>query len=272
MDNIAIISGGGELPLLVGNTLIKKNFNIIFFVIEEFYNKKIYQNYKIEIIKLNSLKKIINLLKKNNIHKIILLGKVNRPSLKEINFDIETIKFIKNYFLQNKGDNKLLLSIETYFLKKGFPLFDWTVLCKELFADKKFLTKKTPSKKAILNKNKGLNSFKIFGKSDIGQSMVIQNENILGLEAAEGTDNLIKRCYEYKKVGDKGILIKLSKYNQSKILDIPTIGLKTLKLIKEFNYEGIFLEINKCLIINKQETIKFANNNNIFISAINKSD
>tara|TARA_Y100000590_G_scaffold364280_1_gene422551 strand:- start:348 stop:1160 length:813 start_codon:yes stop_codon:yes gene_type:complete len=270
MDNVGIIAGGGKLPLLVGNILINKNYRVTFFVIKEFYNKKKYKKYKTELIELTSLKNIISVLKKNKIDSVIFLGKVNRPSIKEIKFDIETIRFIKYYFLQNKGDNKLLISIQNYFLKKGFSIFNWIHVCKELFANKIYLTTKKPSKKAILNKNKGIEAFKLFGKSDIGQSMVIQNENILGLEAVEGTDNLLKRCYKYKKIGDKGILIKLSKYNQSKLLDVPTIGLKTLNFVKKYGYEGIFLEINKCIIIDKEQTIKFANDNNIFIASIKK--
>ena len=42
--------------------------------------------------------------------------------------------------------------------------------------------------------------------------MIIQNKIVLGLEAAEGTDNLIIRCKEYKKSGDNGVLIKFAKY------------------------------------------------------------
>ena len=94
----------------------------------------------------------------------------------------------------------------------------------------------------------------------------------MGLEAIEGTDELIKRCYKYKKRGDKGVLVKLSKYKQSKILDIPTIGLKTLKLLKKFDYDGIYIELNKCLIINKEKVIEYANSNNLIISVIEKFD
>ena len=60
----------------------------------------------------------------------------------------------------------------------------------------------------------------------MAQSIIVQNNLILGVEAAEGTDNLIMRCSKYKKKGDKGILIKLSKYNQSSNLDVPVIGLE----------------------------------------------
>ena len=259
-------------PLLVGKNLIQKNFNITFFVIKEFFNENFYANYKTETIQLNSIKNIMNYFHKHKIEKIIMLGKVNRPSIKDIKFDIETVRVIKNYFLENKGDNNLLTFIQDYFLKKGFPIFDWTYYCKELFANKKYLTTKIPSKKAISNMIKGIGSFKILGRSDIGQSMIIQNEIILGLEAVEGTDELIKRCFNYKKKGDGGVLIKLSKYKQNRLLDIPTIGLETLKLLKKYDYEGIFLEINKCLIINKVEVIKYANSNNLFMSTISKID
>ena len=42
---------------------------------------------------------------------------------------------------------------------------------------------------------KGLKIFEIIGKADIGQSLIIQNELVLGVECIEGTDQLIKRCY-----------------------------------------------------------------------------
>ena len=271
MTNIGIITGKGDLPLIVGQNLIKKNYNVTFFLIKDCYKKNNYSKYNTVEIKLNSLKIILNLFYQNKIEKIIMLGSVNRPSLKDIKFDLETIKLIKNYFLENKGDDQLLIYIQKFFEKKGFSLFNWTYFCKDLFVDKKNLTKKTPSNKAILNLKKGFECFQKFGKTDIGQSIIIQNQIILGLEAAEGTDELIKRCFNYKKKGDKGILIKLSKYNQSKLIDIPTIGIKTLELLNKFNYEGIYLELNKCLIINQEEVINYANKNNLFISTLSKN-
>ena len=105
---------------------------------------------------------------------------------------------------------------------------------------------------------------------DIGQSLIVQNEIVLGLEASEGTDNLIIRCKNLKKSGDKGVLIKAAKYNQSNILDIPAIGPETLRLLIKNDYEGIFIEKNNCIIIDKNETISLANSHNLFISTFEK--
>ena len=271
MSKIGIISGGGKLPVLIGNNLIEKNYEVIFFVIKDTFDHQIYSNLNTIEIKLNSIKKIFNKLKEQKIKKIILAGNIIRPSLKDINFDYETLNFAKKLLLSKKGDNELLISITKLFKDKGFEYLDWKIYCSELFSNEKNLTIIKPSKEANLNLDKALKVFKNYGQLDIGQSIVIQNEIVLGLEAAEGTDNLISRCSDLKKNGDKGVLFKASKYNQSNILDIPTVGKETLNLLIQNDYEGIFIEKNKCIIIDKKETINLANKNNLFISTFEKN-
>ena len=270
MSNIGIIAGAGKLPLIIGKSLIKKNFNVVFFVIEEFYNAKNYKNFESKSINLHSAKKIIQSLKSNNIKNIIMAGNITRPSLTDLSFDIPTFKLAKNLLLNKTGDNDLLVSIRKFFKENGFDYFDWKNHCPELFSRKDCLTTKKPSRIAKKNLVKALSVFQSFGKLDIGQSIIIQNQIVIGLEAAEGTDNLIIRCKDLKKSGDKGILIKFAKYNQSNILDIPTIGEQTIKLLKQNDYEGVYLEKNSCLILDKKNTIDLANKNKIFISTCNK--
>ena len=57
MIRIGIIAGGGELPLLVGKNLIKKNFSVIFFVIEDFFNENYYSNYETVKIQFKFIKR-----------------------------------------------------------------------------------------------------------------------------------------------------------------------------------------------------------------------
>jgi len=270
MNNIGIIAGGGNLPIAIGSNLIKKNFNVFFFVIEEFFNTVNYKDMNVTIINLKSAKKIIETLKSKNIDSIIMAGNIKRPSITDLSFDFQTFKMAKDLLLNKTGDNSLLVSIKKYFKDNGFDYFEWKEHCPELFANSDNLTQLKPTRKARENLKKALSIFKSFGETDVGQSMIIQNQIVLGLEAVEGTDNLIIRCKDYKKSGDKGILVKFSKYNQSNILDIPTIGEKTVKLLKDCNYEGMYLEKDCCLIINKEKTIDLANQYKVFISTCNK--
>ena len=172
--------------------------------------------------------------------------------------------------LQGKGDNKLLSAISSLFIKNDFKILDWKNLCEDLFIQDKYLTIKKPNKISLQNLTKGLYIYKLIGKTDLSQSLIVQNEIVLGIEAAEGTDELIKRCYHYKKKGDKGVLIKLSKYNQNTKIDLPVIGLDTVKLLKKYNYEGMFLEKNNCILLEKTKVINYCNKSSLFIFGVNK--
>ena len=65
-----------------------------------------------------------------------------------------------------------------------------------------------------------------------------------------------------------GILIKLPKKKQDLRMDLPTIGLQTLKDIKKYGLRGLVLQSKKNIFLDKSECIKFANKNNIFINVI----
>ena len=115
MNNIGIIAGGGKLPIVIGDNLIKKKFNVFFFVIEEFFNKTNYKDFNVTIINLKSAKKIIDSLKGKKIDSVIMAGNINRPSLTDLSFDFHTLKLAKNLLLNKTGDNSLLVSIKNYF-------------------------------------------------------------------------------------------------------------------------------------------------------------
>ena len=272
MTKIGIISGGGDLPLIIGNNLIKKNFNVFFFIIKNHTDIEKYKNLNFIQIELNSLNNILTVLNSNKIEKIIMIGSVKRPSAKDIKFDINTLTLFKNYLMETKGDDQLLKSISKIFLKNGYPLFDWKIECKDLFVSQDNLTTILPSVKAIKNKEKGLNIFKMIGHADIGQSLILQNQLVLGIECLEGTDDLIIRCNSYKKLGDKGILLKLSKYKQHNDLDLPTVGIDTFVNLKKYNFEGAFIEKNKCILVDKEIVVDYCNSNNLFLSTVNKID
>ena len=268
MNKIGIICGDGNLPIYIGKALANKNFDITYLILKSTKNKYKYKKQKFINIDILSVKKIIDILNKNKINKIIFAGSLRRPSIKDLGFDLETIRVAKKLLLEKKGDNNLLISIKNYLEKRGFYFFNWTKYCPELFSIESNLTLLKPSKYANKNLLKAKSIYQQYKKLDIGQSIIIQNQLVLGLEAIEGTDNLIKRCFNYKRKGDGGILLKFTKKNQSELIDIPLIGLETVKRIKKYNFEGIFLEKNKCLIIDKNKVIDYANENNIFISGV----
>ena len=67
----------------------------------------------------------------------------------------------------------------------------------------------------------------------------------------------------------KGLEFKFSSFESKQDLrvDLPTIGLETLKDCKKANIKGIVVRSGQNIFLDKQEGLKFANRNNIFVIA-----
>ena len=62
-----------------------------------------------------------------------------------------------------------------------------------------------------------------------------------------------------------GVLVKFPKKKQDLRIDLPTIGLDTLKQCKKAGIKGIVLKHKKNIVLNKNQSIQFANRNKMYI-------
>ena len=73
---------------------------------------------------------------------------------------------------------------------------------------------------------------------------------------------IIKRSGKNRK---QGILLKYPKRNQDLRIDLPTVGIHTLKKCVSLNLKGIALKNKQNIFIDRKKLIDFANKNKIFI-------
>ena len=69
-----------------------------------------------------------------------------------------------------------------------------------------------------------------------------------------------------KKFRNHGVLVKFPKKKQDLRVDLPTIGLKTLKQSKNAGLKGVVVKNKQHVFLDKNKCIKFANKNRMFIS------
>ena len=68
-----------------------------------------------------------------------------------------------------------------------------------------------------------------------------------------------------QKNKNNGVLVKFPKKKQDKRVDLPTVGLQTLKQCKSAGLKGIVLKHKNNIFLDKIKAIKFANKNKMFI-------
>ncbi len=270
MQKIILLTGGGDLPAEVIKSLKKKK--ITFFCIC-FKNNPVSSEvlkYNYVVINFGNIITELIKLRDRGYKKILMIGNLRRPKLNEIQPDINSLKLIPQFskILFEGGDNKLLNFVSLQLKKLEFKLIDIRKLMPELFLCKGNQTKKKPSKINFKDIKKGALILNSISKFDIGQSIVIQNGDVIGIEAAQGTDSLIKTSGSILKHGQDAVLVKLAKIKQNLKADLPTIGIQTVRNCKKNKIFGIAYSANKTLFLKKDKIIDYCNINKIFLIGI----
>ena len=106
----------------------------------------------------------------------------------------------------------------------------------------------------------------------IGQAGTGQQGLVLAVEGIEGTDELLRRSGGYKRKGAGGVLVKLRKPQQDMRIDLPTVGLQTVKRAKESGLRGIAVHAGNGLIVDEAEVVRLADKEGLFVIGVDPSD
>jgi len=162
------------------------------------------------------------------------------------------------------GDAAIIKSIIKILNNEGIKVISSIFFNPELSLKKGCYTQIKPNKQDLISIKKGKYFFNKTKSLDHIQALVVKGDKILAKEAKEGTKRMLSKL---KKKSD-GILIKLPKPKQDLRMDLPTIGINTLKDCKKFGLKGIVLKSKQNIFLDKDKCISFANKNKIFIKII----
>jgi DUF1009 family protein len=104
--------------------------------------------------------------------------------------------------------------------------------------------------------------------ADVGQGVVVQQGIVLAVEAAEGTDALLRRAGELRHDGAGGVLVKIRKPGQEHRADLPTIGTRTVKGAAAAGLSGIAVEAGAALVMGNEAVSAAADAAGLFVVGI----
>lgn len=264
-DRTALIAGEGILPVILAERLLKKGILSLIIVLQgeterfDFIRKIVFESAP------GKIKNIINLLKKNNINKILMLGKIDkRAFLERRGFDLKAFQLLRE--IKDGNDMSIFSIIEKELKKISIEIQPQDFYLKDMIIQKGVLTRKKPSKQEMQDADYGIEYAKKLASMDIGQTIVVKNKVITAVEAVEGTNTAIRRGALLGKTGT--VVCKAARANQDKRFDIPAIGLDTLEVLSESGCSSLALEADSIFIIDVEKVKNYADSKNISIIGI----
>jgi len=162
--------------------------------------------------------------------------------------------------LKDRRDDAILNTIADLLAESGLTLIDQTLYAGDMLAGDGHLAgpdAKRRAKDIIF----GFEQAKGIAALDIGQTIVVQDQAVLAVEAIEGTDEAIKRggCLARgKSKQGKAVVIKVAKPNQDLRFDVPAVGPSTLETMHASGCTLLAVEAAKTLIIERQRFLELA--------------
>ncbi|MDP2929069.1 MAG: UDP-2,3-diacylglucosamine diphosphatase LpxI [Candidatus Omnitrophota bacterium] len=257
MARIGLVAGYGELPLIFAKKAKEKGDIVIALGLKgvtsgelEKYVEKVYW------FEWGDLKKALFLAVTQRLSKIALLGKIKKEILfRDIGkLDDEARKIVKSS--EGKKDYTILKGIAKLINAVGIEIIDPTPYLEEMIPTKGILTKSKPTKTELEDIEYARRIASELAKLDIGQTLIVKDKTVIAIEAAEGTDEAIRRA---GKLVDGGfIVVKMARPAQDARFDVPLVGSDTIKAIAENKGRVLALEEKKTFLMNKDEAVRIA--------------
>lgn len=271
---IGLIAGGGKLPYHVVEGARAAGYALHVIAIS---GHAIPQDFTPEAqsFTIGEFGKISKALKKAKCSHICFAGYVDRPDFRSLKPDFKGMLRLPGVIkAARSGDNSLLAYMLRLFEREGFDIISPQEVCQHLLMPEGHIGAVRMLSAHKADAQKACEIATSIGALDIGQGAVVCRGLVLAVEAQEGTDAMLRRVRGLSKdlLGTEtqrdGILAKMIKPGQDKRVDLPTLGVETVRLAAKAGLAGIVTEGGGAFVIDKPAVIKAADNAGLFIAGL----
>lgn len=219
-------------------------------------------------VRMGDVGKAFDALHRGGVKEVVMAGAVRRPSLSELMPDLKGAAIMARVASRAMGDDGLLSAVIAEMEREGFKVVGVEDVLSELLAREGVLGRHRPDEVASRDISHGFVVASALGAADVGQAVVVQQGIVLGVEAAEGTDQLLARCAGLRREGPGGVLVKAKKPKQERRADLPTIAAQTVRNAQAAGLRGIAVEAGHTLVIGLAEVIAAADEAGLFVVGV----
>jgi len=262
---LGILAGNGTLPRTLARACVDKGIEVFVVAFSGQTDADTVHGLDYIWVGLGQVGKALQALRARDISDLVLIGGIKRPSFASLKTDLTGAKIMAKLAV-NRGDSSLLSSLKSVLETQGFTLHGMQAFVDNALTPKGILGDVHPTDDDMRDIRTGIEAALDLGARDIGQAVIVRG-NIILKEAKEGTDALIDRWYQ-----KGGVLVKLCKPQQDRDLDLPTIGVETLRHMHQSGVHGVAIHAGQSFIAEMENVRALADALGMFVIGIDPED
>jgi DUF1009 family protein len=269
---VAIICGGGTLPLTVADTVQRSGRTVVLFPIHGWADPSSFAAYRHHWLHLGSAGRFCRLARMEGCRDVVMIGNAIRPAIHELRIDWLTLRLLPRAIRMFRGgDDKLLSGVAKMMEEQGFRLLGAHEVAPEILVREGALGLVQPTAKHAQDIARGFELIAAIAPFDVGQAAVVADNRVLAVEAAEGTDHMLDRIAALRaegriKIPDKtGVLVKSPKPTQDRRIDLPSLGPRTVEKAAQAGLAGIAVAAGETVIAEPVQVAAAADRAGLFV-------
>lgn len=266
-DVLGILAGGGALPVVVAKAAERAGRPVHIVAIDGFAGAEI-ERFPHTRISLGQLDRLVGALRGAGARDLVIVGTLARPDLTKLRFDLGILRYAATArSLMRGGDDALLRRVVRFFESLGFTVRGVSEIAPELAAMAGPLGALHPDAAQLEALQRGRALIAALAPFDVAQAAVCDGARALAVEGADGTDAMLSRLASSER-RPGAVLVKLPKPGQELRVDMPVIGLETVRRAAAAGLAGIAVAAGRTLVMDKAETIALADREGLFLVGI----
>lgn len=223
-------------------------------------------------------RRMFKLLRRHGVEEIVAVGTMRRMPVWRLRPDLMTIFALLRLMLRfgiklfRLGDDEILKIIVAEFERYGPRVIGIETVMQDLLATQGPYGALKPNRNDMRDIVLGIDAAREVGARDVGQGAIVRDGEVLEVEDEEGTDAMLARCAQDRRDKPSGVLVKVTKPGQQRKVDLPTIGVDTLKEVERAGLAGIAVEAGGALVVDRAGVIEAADRAGLFVVGVEVDD
>lgn len=252
MARLAVIAGQGDLPATLADSASGMGEDVVIFAIAGQADAD-FSRFEMLEVALGTIGKTRDLMRETGCDRVVMAGKIRRPSLAQLKPDAAAMGLLARAV--GRGDDALLRVISEFFAEAGIETLSPDSLMPQAVMPAGVLVGVLEAG-AQADIERGIAVLEALGSHDVGQGVVMQDGRVIAVEAAEGTDEMLRRVVPLlDPAAPSAIFVKRRKSGQDKRLDMPVIGADTLRLAAASGIAVVALEADGVLLAGERDNL-----------------
>lgn len=260
-NSAALIAGAGMLPVYWAREAAVRGMDIAVISVSDLVEEELKMLAHYNKTGAGRLGEMIGLIKATGIGQAVFLGKVGWDDIFSGRGPDDRMSALLDSLNNSRNTGAFFTLLAREFHREGIMLLDQTLFMDAYLAKDGMLTPGIKIGGSILKDvDYAFDMAKRVSSLGIGQAVVVKNGAVVAVEAAEGTDNAIKRS---GSLVAGGIVAKVSAANHDPRFDVPAVGMNTIKEMIGAGSAALVLEAEKTFVFQKDEVVRLALEHNI---------